>query len=153
MIPIKNRTIVSLFSDIGVSTTVIVTIWSSWLEAAIYYTDNFSEVKHIITSLSHEGILITTAIEVVNNIYLISDLVQIKECYEKLICILDKFLNSSYVIYSGHDILTEYFKSDPVNIKSYILVRFYNNDIKTIVKCISNYLLFTTGMSAVINYC
>jgi len=52
-----------------------------------------------------------------------------KECYENVICILDNFDCSRYIIYSEHEILSHInVKTDPMNIKTYIESRLHEND-------------------------
>ena len=61
MITIKKRTIMFLFSGIGVPPVVIVTRWPTWLQATLYYADNLPEIKRIINMLHGEGITIKRA--------------------------------------------------------------------------------------------
>ena len=66
MITIKNRTTMSLFSGIGIPPAVIVTRWSSWLRAALYYANNLPGVRRVIDTLFDEGVLVKRAKEAVN---------------------------------------------------------------------------------------
>ena len=135
MITIKNRTNKELFNDIGIPPSVIVTRWSSWLRAALYYADNLPGIRKIVNSISDKGILLTRAKEAANQSNLTYNLLMIKECYEQLIPITENFENSKYTIYSGYETLSQIeFKSDPVNVKKYIVKRLADNDITVIVK-------------------
>jgi len=135
MITTKNRSNAAHFSNIGAPPVVIITRWSSWLRAALYYADNLPKVKLILNNLPGTGIMLQRAKEAVNQNSLTADLLAVKECYEQLIPILDNFENSLYTINSGYEILsTLQFELDPVNIKSYLEKRLLDNDITIIAK-------------------
>jgi len=158
MISIKHRAIMSLFSGIGVPPVVIVTRWPTWLQATLYYADNLPEIKRIINMLHGEVVIIKRAKDTLKEMNLLADLVYIKECYKNLICMFDNFGCLSYIIYSGHEILSDInLKENPVNIKTYIESRLHDNDIRTISRLTDEgqeiFSSFTQRMSTNINFC
>ena len=129
----KNTRMKSKFADVGIPPDVIITRWSSWIKAALYYADNLSCIKDIVNSCPPEGIMLQRAKDALNSTHVASELVLIKLSYESLIPILDDFENSVYNIRTGYEALANLnFESDPVKIKEYLNCRLDSNDIKTI---------------------
>lgn len=133
-ITVKNRNISSIFSIISKPPGVIVTRWSSWLRATLYYSKNFPVVKNIVNSLQDEGVLIKKAKEAVNDPNIVKDLIEVVECYSSLIIILDKFENSEFNIETGFAAVNELkFTKDPVELKIYFTKRLYENEISKLL--------------------
>jgi hypothetical protein len=57
MATIKNKQRLSMFRKIGYPPNVIITRWSSWLRAALYYANNLVEVKNIVSGWEIDGVL------------------------------------------------------------------------------------------------
>lgn len=134
MLTVKNKTRADLFSSIGTPPQVVITRWSSWLRACFYYSAHLPIIKLIVNSLPDKGMIVRRAMNAVQCPSIVSDLISIKESYEVLIDILDKFEKSQYTIQTGYEALINInFKNDPVNIKSYIQERLKNNEINVIV--------------------
>ena len=60
-VAIKNKTGQAKFSAIGYPPQPVPARWGSWLNAALYYAKNLSEVKAIVENFVVSGILITQA--------------------------------------------------------------------------------------------
>lgn len=134
MLTHKNNTILNMFSDFEKPPSVIITRWSSWLRAAIYYCNNLPKIIIIMDKIKPEGILYSRALEALNDKTLIIDLVKIKRSYEFLINVLDGFENSKYNIETGYNEIAKIFISeDSVGINEYIVKIISKNDIKKIV--------------------
>ena len=93
---IKNKERRNLFSEIGMSPSVILTKWTSWLRAPMYYYDNLPLVKRIVFNIKDDGVLVSKAKAALGEINLMHDLVVVKEYYEDLIHILDNLEHSQY---------------------------------------------------------
>ena len=92
--------------------------------------------------LQFGGILLERAKEAVNNVLVISELMEIKFFYEILIQVLNNFEKSIYNIRSGYNsIINLNFKKYLVAIKSYILQRFSTNNAESIA-LMNNSLIF-----------
>lgn len=134
LITIKNKSNADLFKNIGKPPDVIVTRWSSWLKAAIYYATHLPSIKGIVNSIDNEGILVKRAKEALRNEFLISDLMEIVENYSNLINILDKFEESYYNIETGYcTLLNMNFGRDPIELKLYIDKRLKANGISDLI--------------------
>lgn len=133
-ITVKNRRISSLFSIIGKPPSVIVTRWSSWLKAAIYYSNNLVIVRKIVNEIGDEGILIKRAKEAVNDKKLHKDLISITSNYRCLIDVLDRFETSEVDMKTGYEMIHGIdFLEDPVELKNYVINRLSVNDIKKLL--------------------
>ena len=62
---VKNKARRTLFHAIGQPPQPVVTRWTSWLNAALYYSKNLSEVKAIVENLTDGGILVQRAKEII----------------------------------------------------------------------------------------
>jgi len=130
---IKNKQRQNLFYEIGSPPSVILTRWTSWLRAAMYYCDNLPAVKRIVSNITSDGILISRAKAALQETNLVHDLVVVKECYEYLIQILDNLEQSKYNIWTAYENIKNInLKYDPLGLKSYISQRLADNDIKAI---------------------
>ena len=59
VVTIKNKTRQAKFSAIGYPSQPVPTRWGSWLNAALYYAKNLSEVKAIVECFVSSGFLVT----------------------------------------------------------------------------------------------
>ena len=134
MLTVKNKTRSMLFQSIGLPPQVIITRWSSWLIASLYYSKNLPLIRNIVLSLPDTGVIVTRAQNAITAPGLVNDLISIKQCYEVLIEILEQFEKSTYTIQSGYDALSGInCLNDPVGIKLYLQDRLQKNDITSIV--------------------
>lgn len=134
-ITIKNRTITALFKTVGKPPTVIVTRWSSWLKASLYYAEHLPIIKNIINSIDGQGILISKAKDAINNTFLTENLTEIVSNYSSLIEILENFEDSKYNIETGYETLMKInFAKDPVLIKEYLTKRLGQNEISDLLQ-------------------
>ena len=83
-VTIKDKTRQAKFSTIGYPPQPIPTRWGSWLNAALYYAKNLSEVKAIVESFVGSGILVTQAKVSLQKSGLVGQLLKIKDQYECL---------------------------------------------------------------------
>ncbi|KAG0433983.1 CGG triplet repeat-binding protein 1 [Dictyocoela muelleri] len=132
----KNLTVKNKFRDnlfkkeIGTIPKPIITRWGTWLEAALYYSENFRKVKEIVFSFKNDGILIENARDAFEDKDLISELINIENNYR----ILKKYLNDSCKEYfSINDAVKLFkeidFKEDVLNIKKYLTHKMEKSDI------------------------
>jgi hypothetical protein len=126
---IKNKTRISTFKQIGTPPSVVITRWSSWLKAALYYGENLIYIKKLVSLWEDDGILIQNVKFALDKEDLFKNLVIIKRNYECLVGILDDFENSKYDIRQGFEAVKNiHFKDDLSNIKNYLLQRIEKND-------------------------
>ena len=81
---VKNEARRTLFHTIGQPLQPVVTRWTSWLNAAHYYSKNLPEVKAIEENLTDAGILVQRAEEALKPQNLSAQLLQIEEQYSDL---------------------------------------------------------------------
>ncbi len=79
MVTHKNKTIQALFAGIAHPPKVIVTRWSSWLKATIYFANNLPEIRKIILGLKGKNILTKRAKEAILHSKIVSYLIKIQE--------------------------------------------------------------------------
>ncbi|KAF9762779.1 hypothetical protein NGRA_1755 [Nosema granulosis] len=58
---IKNKTRAALFYEIGSPPSLILTRWSSWLKAALYYCKYLPIVRNIVMKIDSDWVLVTNA--------------------------------------------------------------------------------------------
>ena len=98
VVTIKNKTRQANFSAIGYPPQPVPTIWGSWLNAALYYAKNLSEVKAIVESFVGSGILVTQAKVSLQKCGLSGQLLKIKVQYECLVKLIEKMKSTNYTI-------------------------------------------------------
>jgi hypothetical protein len=69
----KNKSHQALFSTASPIPSVIITRWSSWLRAALFYADNLLVIKAIILNMEDEGIIVSRAKTAISDPTLYSD--------------------------------------------------------------------------------
>ena len=97
-VTIKNKTRQAKFSAIGNPPQPVRTRWGGWLNAALYYTKNLSEVKAIVESFVGCGILVTQAKVSLQKNGLVGQLLKIKDQYECLVKLIEKMESAKYTI-------------------------------------------------------
>lgn len=129
-ITIKNKCNAAHFKNIGKPPDVIITRWSSWLNATYYYSENLPAIKDIVESISEDGVMIKRAKEALRSEYLVKELIEIRENYSVFVDVLENFEHSQYDIDTGFKALSHLdLKSDPINLKYYIDKRLKDNGI------------------------
>jgi hypothetical protein len=118
---------------IAIPPSVIITRWSSWLRAAIYYSDNLPTIYNIFKNIKPEGILYQRAYEALHNPTVYPNLITIKRSYSFLINILDMFENEGLTINTGYEEVDKIkIQEDPVELMHYVQACIEKNDIKSI---------------------
>ncbi|KAG0430016.1 hypothetical protein DMUE_5706 [Dictyocoela muelleri] len=131
---LRNNTNRQIFTIIGGIPQVICTRWSSWLRAALFYSEKLVEIRKLFETVEGDLLLVTRARESVFNDGLIDELTTIAMNYEVLIDLNDELERSKLNLKSAFDkIINISLKSDPINLKEYINNRLVENDIKAIV--------------------
>ena len=132
---VKNQIRREMFREIGFPPDPVVTRWGSWLEAAIYYSENLPAVKRIVNGFSDSGILVEKVKAAVADENLISDLLVISRTYSKLLDMIFKFESSEFSIKDAYESLKNIrFENDPVGLKQYIESRLDKSDCKLIME-------------------
>ena len=133
-VTIKNKTRQAKFSAIGYPPQPVPTRWGSWLNAALYYAENLLEVKAIVEIFVGSGILVTQAKVSLQKSDLTSQLLKIKDQYERLVKLIEKMESAKYTIKEAVQAIQELdFGEDTCNINQYIKKRKQNNDISKII--------------------
>lgn len=146
---VKNKPRKEAFREIGQPPQPVVTRWTTWLRAAIYYADHLPAVKRIVNGFSGDGILVSRAKEAVGDPDLAASLVRIKSDYECLIELVKKSEATSYSVATAHEDLKSIdFGRDPCNLKAYVEKRLAQNGDLTAIATLgredvspTNYLL------------
>ena len=129
-VTIKNKTRQAKFSAIGYLPQPVPTRWGSWLNAALYYTKNLSEVKAIVESYVGSGILVTQAKVSLQKSSLAGQLLKIKDQYECLVKLIEKMESAKCTIKKAVQAIQELdFGEDTCNINQHIKKRMQNNVI------------------------
>jgi hypothetical protein len=131
---IKNKSRKESFYRTGYPPNVIITRWSSWLKASLWYADNLPAVIEIVESWDNDGILVFNSKNSIHSTTVFQSLCVLKSNYEILVNILDDFEHSKYNMETGLKKLQSIsFKYDPVGLKDYIDARLDKNDIVRLV--------------------
>lgn len=131
---VKNKTRRKLFEEIGIPPDVVVTRWSSWLKAALFYSKKFNSIKKIVENIEDKGIIVENAKKSFLDSKLFKDLFNICNEYTKLIDIMTALESSEITIERGFKMLNEIsFVNDECNIKEYISDRLKKNDVSLII--------------------
>jgi len=131
---VKNKERKNRFYEIGIPPEPVITRWTSWLKAAIYYADNLPEVRNIVNNFNGNGLLVIKAKEALLDCNLAANLLSIKRDYECVIQLVDRSEKTTYNILSAYQDLTMInFGVDSCGIKQYLDKRLKNNtDLVTI---------------------
>ena len=133
-IVVKNRERRDAFSVLGLPPQPIVTRWGTWINATKYYTENFNEVKRIISNFVGNGILLENARNSVNNDQVEADLTAIENCYGVLGSTIEQFERKEMTIESAVKALELLrFGSDPISLRKYLDKRLNKNDASKIM--------------------
>jgi hypothetical protein len=135
MVTLRNKTNRKLFNEIGGLPSVVVTRWTSWLRAALFYGENYPKVRNIVLNkLEPDGIIVQNAKEAVVNEKVFKGLVEIYSSYKELVSVVDKFEESKFDIENGYKCIKYLeFGTDPCSIKKYINSRLVDNHITNFV--------------------
>ena len=106
----------------------VVTCWTTWLQAAVYYADNLPIVKNIVNNFSGNGLLVSRAKEAVSDPGLAGHLLAIKRDYKRLIPCVEIFESPTYNIITAYQDFTSMdLAQDSCNIKQYVTKRLESN--------------------------
>ena len=83
---------------IGQPPQPVITRWTSWLNAALYYSKYLPKVDAIVENLNESGILVQRAKEALKPQNLSAQLLQIEEQYSDLANVVQKMESSHYTI-------------------------------------------------------
>ena len=105
-----------------------------WLNAALYYVKNLTEVKAIVESFVGSGILVTQAKVSLQKSGLTGQLLKMKDQNKCLVKLIEKMQNAKYTIKETAQAIQELdFGENICNIYAYIEKRMQNNDISEII--------------------
>ena len=134
---IKNKDRKKDFHDAGLPShpDSVITRWSTWLRAALYYSENLPAVLTIVNNWTSAGLLVSRAKDAINVEGLVSDLVKINQ-YRTLAANVEFLEGSACTITKAYGLLKNMqFDDDPCAIEDYINKRLFNSDLETIIKC------------------
>jgi len=125
---VKNKDRMNAFQQVGKPPQPVLTRWTTWLRAAMYYADNLPVVKTIVNNFSGDGLLVSRAKEAVAHPALPAQLLAIKKEYECLIPLVEKSESQKYdIITAYNDLMSLDFAEDSCSIKQYIGKRLEKN--------------------------
>ena len=134
---IKNKDRKKNFHDAGLPSPPdpVITRWTTWLRAALYYSENFPAVRTIVNNWTSAGLLVSRAKDAINVEDLVLDLVKIYQ-YQTLAANVEFLEGSACTITEAYGLLKNMqFNNDPSAIKDYIKKRLSNSDLETILNC------------------
>ena len=136
---LKNAERKSLFQHLGYPPVPIITRFGTWLQSSLYYINNFKEVENILNKIEGNGKLLVNAKQSVNCDGVENELYLIKNCYIKLLTILEQFEKNQLTVKTAiNEIDNLEFCSDPCGIKDYLVKRISKNGIKDIIENTNN---------------
>ena len=113
----------------------VITSWTSWFRAVLYYSENLPAVRTIVNNWTSAGLLVIRAKDAINVEDLVQDLVKINQ-YQTLAANVEFLKGSAYTITEAYGLLKNMqFDDDPCAIKNYIKKRLSNSHLETIVNC------------------
>ena len=95
---VKNEARRILFNVIGQPPQPVITRWTSWLNAALYYFKYLPKVIAIVENSNESGILVQRAKEALKPQHLSAQLLQIEEQYSDLANMVQKMESGHYTI-------------------------------------------------------
>jgi len=108
----------------------VLTRWASWLEAALFYAEQYSEVKDIVLSFEDDGLIVSKAKSAISHADLQTELILVCE-YRPLVELVLKMESQDFQksqAYSTISRFQENLKSlDPAGILEYLTARLQNN--------------------------
>ena len=117
----KNKTRQAKFSAFDYPPQPVPTRWGSWLNAALYYAKNLTEVKTIVESFVGSGILVTQEKVSLQKSGLVGQLLKLKDQCECLIKLIEKMESAKYTIKEAVRAIQEHdFGEDTCNINQHI---------------------------------
>ena len=134
---IKNKDRKKDFHDAGLPSPPdpVITRWTTWLRAALYYSENFPAVRIIVNNWTSAGLIVSRAKDAINEEDLVPDLVKINQ-YRTLAANVEFLEGSACTIAEAYGLPKNMqFDDDPCSIKNYIKKRLSNSDFETIINC------------------
>ena len=116
----------------------VLTRWASWLAAALFYAEQYSEVKDIVLSFEDDGLIVSKAKSAISHADIQTELILVCE-YRPLVELVLKTESQDFQIsqaYSTTSRFQENLKSlDPAGILEYLTARLQNNpDLSEIIE-------------------
>ena len=125
VITIKNKKNLKLLGPLEPLPQLIVTRWPGWLNAALYYSSNYTKLKIIVNSLEDDGMLMERAKYSVNNTNVFTELLCISKNHKPLIDIMDLLESNPLNIEQGYENIGDInLNEDQKNIEKYTLAEF-----------------------------
>ena len=105
----------------------VITRWTTWLRAALYFSENLPDVCTIVNNWTNGGLLVNRAKDAINVNDLVPDLVVNVEFSEASDCTMTEAYRLLKIMQFDDD--------DPCAIKAYIKKRLSNSDLEAIINC------------------
>ena len=122
----------------------VITRWTTWLRAAIYYSENLPAFRTIVNNWTSAGLLVSRAKDAINVEDSVLHLVKINQ-YRTLAANVEFLEGSACTIIETYRLLKNMqFDDDPCAIKNYIKKQLSNSDLETIINC-TNLTIDTTS--------
>ena len=134
---IKNKERRALFKEMNIDfpPEPVLTRWGSWLNAALYYSENLVKVKAIFDKIEGNGILVKNAKKALESPTLVKSICSISSNYKCLSDKVSQLESSTLGIKEAFKKVTELeFGDDLVGINDYIQKRLDKNGIREIVE-------------------
>ena len=134
---IKNKDRKKDFHDVGLPSPpdLVITRWTTWLRAALYYSENLPAVRTTVNNWTSAGLLVSRAKDAINVEDVVPDLVKINQ-YRTLAANVEFLEGSTCTITEAYGLLKNMqFDDDPCAIKNYIKKQLSNSDLETIINC------------------
>ena len=110
----------------------VITRWTTWLRAALYYSENLPTVCTIVNNWTSASVLVSRAKDAINVEDLVPDLIKINQ-YRTLAANVD-LEGSACTLTEAYGLLKNMqFDDDPCAIKDYTKKRLCDSDLKTII--------------------
>lgn len=131
----KNHTRRQKFNDVRLPPEVVVTRWGTWLNAAIYYSQNLPEIRRIVNEFEDDGKIVKNAKNAVNQESLPQSLLKITSQYKPILEAINTCESNTFSIKKAFDVLCNLnFGNDDCEIKNYIDRRMAKSQIPEIIQ-------------------
>ena len=131
---IKNKDRKKDFHDAGLPSRPepVITRWTTWLRADLYYNENLPGVPTIVNNWASASLLVSGAKDAINVEDLVPELVKINQC-RTLAANVEFLEGSACTIIEAYRLQKNMqFDDDQCAIKGYIKKRLFNSDLETI---------------------
>ena len=115
------------------SVTDVVTVltrWASWLEAALFYAEQYSEVKDIVLSFEDDGLIVSKAKSAISDADLQTELILVCE-YRPLVELVLKMESQDFQISQAYSTISRFQENlkslDPAGFLEYLTAHLQNN--------------------------